>query len=277
MNVALFRVRVHTLPQATLYARNDSPSTLVRRALTSRPTVDGRLGAVWHVGNIRELGSDGVAFALGRSHLRALEVFDKVRGNFIEAPVELAPYTPCLFDAVYQVCGIAAQSRLAPTPAALGRQLEALLNASTVGSEEGVGFRVGQISDPTAFIEYIAGSFAVQRFRATFRPPNAWDAEADFQKPFQNYLAAAGGLDGATTISGPALDPEVLTKVTRAVAATGDDAEATVIEEEGGPRQKKRLQGNFVSLFPEDGEMQENPEGVLERMRDLYRKVRGPE
>lgn len=277
MNLALFRIRVHALPQATLFGKKDPPIVLIRRAVMERPTSEGRAGATWHVGNITEVGTDGLYFALGRSTRRAVEVYDSSSGNFVEAPVELAPYTHCLLDQRFQVCAIAANSRLAPTQAALGRQLEALLSDSAVSRQEGAGFTVDQISDPTAFIEYIVSSYAVKRFRATFRPPNAWDAEEAFQRPFQNYLAATGGLDGFTTVNGPALDRDVLEKVTRAVAASGDDAEATIVAEADMPKQKKRLRGNFVTLFAEDEEIQENPEGVLGRVRALYRKVRGPE
>lgn len=51
------------------------PCELLRRALEERPEAAGRLGVVWHVGNLESLDDSGIYFRFGKTTRATIEAY----------------------------------------------------------------------------------------------------------------------------------------------------------------------------------------------------------
>lgn len=272
----LFRIRVAPTSQLGLFAERLTPSELLRNAIESRPSFKTRPDIEWHIGNIKAIDERALLFAIGRTSPQAVETYDEGLRDFVETAFDVSPYTHAVVDTSLEVCAIAAKARLAPTTSGIARQLAHLLRDSSTAREHGVRFTVDQISDPEEFLHYLRTAYAIQSFTLTFRPPNAFDANSDFTKPFQRYLEATGGKRGQAVVTGGNLNHDTLETLTRSAAALGDDAKATVVPKKGDRRVRKALRGgNFTTLFVSEEDIVSEPGGVVDKVRELYRKVRG--
>jgi len=136
-------------------------------------------------------------------------------------------------------------------------------------------FEVAPIFDPNDLIAYLGRARAVSKFWVTFKRPNPFDADTDFQRPLQKILVESGGSKGKAQVEGDNLTVGALEKMARAAAATGDDAAATMILPRERARVQKRLKENPVMLSQEDLANGEQQQTLLARMRDEYRRIRG--
>jgi len=73
----------------------------------------------------------------------------------------------------------------------MARRLSDLMREAVQPDTFKVDFTVDPLKDPDSFIEYLRSAYAVKRFAMTFRTPNAWDVEHDFQAPLQQMLKEA--------------------------------------------------------------------------------------
>jgi hypothetical protein len=276
----LFRIQVFRSPQQRLPLEQPADpqpteaAALLRKAIESRPSASSRPGVDWHIGNVEPIGPDAVYFAVGRTTRSTVPFYDEMQGNFVELRSETAPHTHVVLDVPLEVCAIGAQSKLAKHTAATARQLERLLNVSTVARDSKARFEVSAIADPEGFVQKIRRAHAVTRFRMTFRSPNAFDVEEHFIRPQKALVALSGADRGKTEISGEDLNRDVIEELARSSAATGDDASARIRDTQAARPVAISLRGsNVLFRLPEPDE-DEKREAVVTRMRFLYRKVR---
>lgn len=64
-------------------------------------------------------------------------------------------------------------------------------------------------------------------------------------------------------------------ELARSAAATGNDAGATLYYPETEQKVRKRLKGNIVELSQEDLADDEQRKGFLQRIREMYSRIRG--
>ncbi len=269
----MFRVGVR--PTRPLLGLPEGAAAVLGQAIKSLPSIELRQGRTWHIGNVKPLGGDALYFRVGRISHSTMAVYDG-RG-FRDQEFETAPYTHVVLDLALEVCALARQSRLAPTAQGIARQLAALLNRSETARGMDAAFDIAAVFDPEDFVTYLTQASAVSRFWVTFKRPNPFDAEKDFQRPLQSILAASGGDKGRAQLEGESLIVENLEKMARAAAATGDDAAATMALPHQRRRVVKRLRENPVVLTQEDLESAAEQQQMLTRMRDEYRRIRGSE
>lgn len=272
----LFRIKVYPETQGQLFERERSRSEILRETLNSLPTAEFRPGLTWHIGNLAEIDVAGVYFRLGRTAASRIEIFDPKTATFIDQEFEAAPYTHVVLDFGLEICAIAKKPRLSPTTIHIARRFARLLAHSDKARELGASFEIDDIKDPADFISHLKEAYSISKFWVRFSRPNAFDADEDFAKPFQRMLEAADGEKGKTEIKGEDLNAKTLEAVTRSAAATGDDAAAWIQKSEDARKIKKQLRGNVVNLSQEAVAEQRQRKRLLDRMRDLYRKVRGP-
>jgi hypothetical protein len=212
-------------------------------------------------------------FRVGRISRSTLEVYQD--GVFADQEFETAPYTHVFLDIPLEVCCIAKKSRLAPTAVGVSHQFARLLNRSEFTRQMQAEFEIDPINDPKDLIAYLGSASSVQKFWITFKRPNPFDANKDFQQPMQNLLNSTGGSKGKTELQGTEMVVESLEKMARAAAATGDDAAAVMTLERQARRVTKRLRGNPVVFSQADVVEDADKRSVLTRMRDLYQRIRG--
>src|SRR5262249_36591359 len=117
-----------------------------------------------------------------------------------------------------------------------------------LAATDNLNFSVDAVKDPEPFIEHLVYATQITRFTIHFRRPNPFDADRDFQVPAQRYLQQVNGTEGKTTISGRSLDAEPLAALSRAAAASGDNAGALMVLDGEGKPVYRQLQGNAVTL-----------------------------
>jgi len=269
----LFRLKVFPTTQVNLFIDEMSRTQVLSTVIISLPDVELKFGSVWHIGNVSEVDHDSLYFRLGRTTKSTVEMYKN--GNFVDEPFEVAPYTHVIVDAKLEIAAIARKPRLSPTTKGIVNALVRLLNESKEGMRINAKFEIGEISDPEEFVSHLSTAYSVSKFWVSFSKPNPFDANIDFVQPMQKLLRETDGEEGKTEVKGLTLKPEILQEVARSAAATGDNAGATLQLEQEGKKIKKTLRQNPVIVTQEDITETEDKLTLLERIRKVYRRIRG--
>lgn len=222
----LYRVQVFVPDQLPLFVSLREPVEFLKAALLEKPTVDHPRGS-WHIGNVADISPIGLYFAIGKQLPRQMGALDD-SGDFHTLNALVAPNTHVLLDLHYQVLGIAKNSELAPASSTVAKKLEKLLQAADVIAKSNAKVDISAIDDPAEFVEMLEKAAAVTKFQVSFSLPNVWDADEDFQKPFQRTSREAGASSAAATFKGEDLERGTLVKLTRAAAAVGKRTKAWI-------------------------------------------------
>jgi hypothetical protein len=268
----LFRVKVFLAEQMNLLEPERSRSDILREVIESLPEAQLRRGVLWHLGNVEAIGSDSLYFRVGRTTTSTLEVFED--GKFADQMFETAPYTHVLIHLPTEVCVIAKKPQLSYRTHGVANQLARLFEHADTAIKLETQFEIGEITDPEDFISHLKNAFSISKFAVWFSQPNPFDVNEDFIRPAQRLVRASNGQQGKTELKGQQLNASVLEDISRSAAATGDDAVAWLKPTQAKRRVKKRLKGNPVILTQEHVDDAESKASLLQRMLDLYRRVR---
>lgn len=270
---SLFRAKFIRPQQTDIEHTDITPQELFLRSIAEKPSCEIRSGHMWHIGNIEHFSEEKGYFAAGRTTRTTLERYDEDTKDFQEEELETSPYTHCVFDAGIGFLGIAAKPRLAPTPKGIAAKIQSLLSQTEVVVQNEISVELSPIPDPEGFLSALSSAYRIARFKATFRGPNPFDADEHFQRPLSVYLAAANGTLGNAQISGEALDSNVLQKVSRSTAATGNSASARIEREQGERLTTISMKEEVAKRRYDDGDLDQAE--VLRDLTALYRRVRG--
>ncbi len=272
----LYRMKFFLPTQTNLFSDNNlKREEILRHILKEKPSMELREGHNWHIGNVYHVDETGGYFAVGRTTKSILEKYDKQTGNFIEEQLETSPYTHVIFERSIGFVAIAKKTKLAPTVAGIAAKLSKLFSISDFINSNHIDVSLDPISDPYDFINAVQTAYSIKFFEVTFTKSNPFDADEFFQKPMEKYLDAARGEKGKTAIFGPSLDSETLINVTRSIAATGNDAKASLKVSESARYSTKRLKGNPACFqIPEE---EFTRESALVEARETYANVRDHE
>ncbi len=273
LDFQLFRIQVYLSPQTSFLDTTRDPRTILEQAIKARPSVDLSAGVKGHIGNVSQLDDTAYYFRFGKTRKTNIEVYKD--GSFEDEEFEQAPYTHVVLDVEREVCCIARKATLSPKVFGIATQLARLLTRSETGTKFRATFGIGEINDPTDFIVFLQKAVAIEKLWMTFSPPNAWDANEDFEEPLRKTLRELDGKKGKVEFEGEHLKTEGLEDALRSTAAVGNDAGATLWAEGEERRVRKRLRGNSVIVSQEEIVLDEDRRDLLARMRRAYDRVRG--
>ncbi|MFA4966686.1 MAG: hypothetical protein WC624_00480 [Candidatus Margulisiibacteriota bacterium] len=270
----LFRIKVVQLSQTALFSRRDiKPSELLKEAIVSLPKDDKERMLIWHIGNIEEVDNNGLYFRIGRTTPQTTERYKD--GVFVEEMDEIAPYTHVLIDIEKEVCAIAKKIKVSPTSKGTARQLIRLLNYSEIKKRDNIEFEISDIKDPDDFISHIKKAHSVSKYWLTFSRPNPIDNDDLVVKPLEAMLQGLGADKGKTEFDGKDLDRERLETLSRSIAATGEEAGATIKKNEKDRGTRRRLRGNPVIIKVEDVAREKGHHlELLKIIRSTYENIR---
>ena len=270
----LFRLKIYKPRQMSLFVQDKSPLEILREVIFSLPSAELRKGITWHIGNITYLDEDGLYFRIGRISKSTIETYKD--GNFIDQKFETAPYTHVVLDTKLEVCAIARKAKLSRTAIGIAHRFVELLSRSERALLYRVEFEIDEINDPEDFLTHLYKAYLISNFWVTFSRPNPFDLDYDFLKPLASFLEKSRGDKGKVEIQAKGgLNPVALEAVIRSIATTGEDAGALIIEGESGKKVRKRLRGNPVVISEEDLTDDQQRRRILQRLREIYRKIRG--
>lgn len=272
-SIYLFRLKAIKAAQGALIEKGISREEFLTSVIESKPSEELREGYIWHVGNVLNVGKDGLLFAAGRTTKKSKELYDEESGDFIQVEDEESPFTYVYYDRKYSILAIEPKSKLAPTVKGIANNLAKLFNQQALVHDFGAKIEISEIWDPEDFLKQIRDAYSVVGFTVEFSNPNPFDVEADFHRPMERYLESTGGKTGKTTVQGDDLDRNSIEKVTRSVASTGNDASARIRHEEKQRPVTRHLRGDPVSIAFDEEERQE-PKGLMERIREAYARIR---
>ncbi|MDP3638519.1 MAG: hypothetical protein Q8R51_14140 [Azonexus sp.] len=266
----LYRVRLFESSQRGFWEGQDR-SEVLRRAISSKPSLFGRGRNEWHIGNVHEISSRAIAFRMGRESPTLKESFDPVSHDFRKLNEPIGPSSLAVFDLPLGVLAIAMRSSLATNPELLGKRFEELLRASGPLIESSYNLHVGPIYDPSDFIEKLRSAHKIKMFFVNFRRPNPTDINKWFQQPLQNALALAEGEKGSVGFDGENLNPEILASISKAFSATGDEVKAKMqLPDENSLRWHKN-KSSMLGFSAEDGV---SLSAVYEEMMSIYAQLK---
>lgn len=270
----LFRIKVAFPSQLMMFGEQSSPPDIIKQAINEKPSKEIRKGNVWHIGNIEEVGKDGLFFALGREKKSIIDKYDSASGDFVDVEDEQAPYTYVFIDLKFQVCAISHKAKVSQNVSASAKNLANLLKETEIANANGYTFNLLEIQDTSEFLELISNAFAIKEFSISFSPPNPWDVEPDFQRPMQNLLQETGGVGGVTKINGDSLNNQILRKLTSSAAATGNKASAKIQEASDGRAVLKKLGGNPATVSTDRINTAQEKLDLMAQVRKFYLFIR---
>jgi hypothetical protein len=268
----LFRIKVYPSEQMR-FDGPQKPSEILLETIKSLPSAELWRGMIWHIGNIYEIDGNGLYFRVGRTTKAKREIYQE--GNFIDEEFEEAPYTHVVLDIPTEVCAIAKKPKLSPSPKGIANQLIRLLTGSETAQYCGAIFEIDRLKDPEDLITHLNRAHGISRFSMTFSRPNPFDVEEDIVRPFSKLINEAQGEKGKAQIDGENLKPQLLEKLARSAAATGNDATARLrLDKEQEPT-TIHLRENPVFVRHEDVSESKQKRTLLDKVRRVYRQVRG--
>jgi len=269
----IFRLKIFPSRQRNLFEEDLERTQILSSVIKSLPEVELKEGSIWHIGDIIDIEEGSLYFRLGRTTSSTYEMYKD--GHFLDESFEVTPYTHVLIDINLEFTAIAKKPRLSPNSKGIANALTRLLNESKEGIRLNATFEISEISDPEKFIEYLNSAYSVQKFWISFSRPNPIDVNRDYIQPMQNLLKESNGDEGKTEIKGTVLRPEILQEVARSAAVTGDNAGATMIIDQKGQKITKTLRENPIIIMQEEVDKLEDKMLLLQKMRNIYEKIRG--
>ena len=270
----LYRLKAIRGTQSPLFSQDISRREFITKLIQSKPSQELRSGYIWHIGNVKDIGEDGMTFAVGRTTIASQEKYDEETGDFVEVDDEQSPFTYVAYDKKISVIAITPKSKLAPTTKGIARNIEKLLNADLYTKENEIRIELKEIPDPEGFITQIHSAYAVVGFKMEFGEPNPFDVEKDFHKPMESLLSESGGDKGATSVSGRDLERDVLEILARSVASVGNDASARIRKIEGDRPITRHMKGDPATFLVDEFGIPEQAADILVKLRNTYRRIR---
>lgn len=268
----LFRLRLFLTP--TLFNQDVDRVNVLREIISEKPSAEIRKGFWWHIGNVKDLGINGAYFALGRTTKSIIELYDPKTRDFVVDEHPESPYTHVYIDFPLQVLAIGYKPRLSQYTKSIAEQLEKLLNQQEKIKHNDMSADIAPLSDPRDFITHLKEAAVVGTFTAEFTLPNPFDAEEDFEKPFQRFIHASAGNKGKASVSGPDLNRDTIENIARSCAVAGNDALARMKDTDKSRFRIRRLKGRAVTIDYNDDDPNESPESFLEAIRETYKAIR---
>lgn len=273
----LFRIKLEFPEQISLFNNLDviDKPSLIRSAISEKPSAEIRKDHWWHIGNVEKLGQNGLFFFLGKETKSSTSIYDTDEGNFKEGSLEEAPYTQVFIDTTIQLCAIGKKNKISPKTQNIATNLANLLNKSATSREGNFSFIISQINNPENFLKSIENADAVKKFSFSLSRPNPFDANRDFHEPLKKLTREINSKKGKAEFVGENLSKEVITDLAKSVSTSGDDATAKLIPKIGGPAIAVRLGNNPARLHAKDDELKGKKEEFLSEIQNLYFKIRG--
>ena len=274
-HIHVLRIKCEGLPQGDFLRIASNPAVIISRSIQAKPTADVGRGSEWHIGNVKPLDEGGISFAMGRTQAVTTQQFDEATHDFVEEEAMRAPFTFGVFDPELQVCGVIRKSGVSQSTSEIAGKLAILLNSAPFARDANSTIIVESIPDPVNFMQAIQSAEAVIRFSFTVTRPNPIDVDRLIQGPAKEFTQQVRGERSRVETEGSNLDKDAIGDVTKAVAADGEQAAATIRPGEGGPPRRVHLSGNPVTerIEPEPGTSV--LVAVLEGARRGYRRIRG--
>lgn len=274
-SIHLLRCKAEPLPQADAFRPPRSSTAIISASFKERPTTKVPRGAVWHIGNTREISGGGIFFALGREAILKKQQFNDSRREFEEVEQEQAPFTVGVYDPETQAAGVLVRQGVSLSAREIATKLEILLESTGIARSHNTRIVVDPIADPRGFIDILLNANRVTRFEFDFSLPNPPDDEKYIQRPLKEFGKEVGATEGKASLKGSNLDASKLVELTRAVAAEGDDVTANVELTPGGGIERRSLTHNPMRE-PVEAELHEGTgPAILRAVRRAYRRVRG--
>ena len=273
LELQLFRILVLYNSQQNLFISEwPNPKELLTNLVFEHPSYESSRRITWHIGNVEQIDENGFYFRFGKTTRSLIEYYEN--GNFQDVDFEMSPYTHIFLDTNLEVCSIAQKTKLARSTRGIANRLRDVLNYST-NSPRNIGtFEIKELKDPQGFIEYIKSAYNIKKFWVTIPPPNAWDVDKDFTKPFQKTIKEINANKSKAEFSGNELDSKKIEPIARTVASLGQDASLTYKDKAESKYKTKRLKANKVVIPIEEDLIDKNKQNIINKIRSAYKNIK---
>lgn len=219
---------------------------------------------VYLTSKVSTIDNNGLYFKFGIQRIKKGILFDEQLKDFIESDKSDADYAHCFYDTKRQVLAIEKKNGTV-TPKSLALKLAIAIDSvkknelysNKLTAEEKMLLvnstcKIRPICEPNEFINKIESAYRVTTFTVSLFPPNPTDFNDALKKPLDNYMEATGAVEGTVTIknSHEGLESSRLVSLSRQIGAYGANAEARIVDEEGGKPYRIMLnrKENYASI-----------------------------
>lgn len=276
----LFRIQITKSVQLPLFYRDIDRKEIIVSAINEKPELLIS-ETLWRIGNINLFDDGrGLYFQVGKEVQKQQSVIDDESGDFLSEFNVVAPNTPVIVDLHYQLAAIASSTELAQISRSVSGKIKRLMMSSSIVNELQVDISIDPINDPMEFLEIIMAADAVTKFQVAYGLPNVWDAESDFQKPFQETAGKLGASESTAKFKGDDLDRSAIRQLTKAASAVGKRAKAWVkkgLSSKPIAITQEENQVTFTSTPPVDSHDLRKQSQILRTVRTTYERVRQSE
>ena len=253
-------------------ARGIDRPDLLRQAIREQPEHTSSKARTWRIADMASIDDTGLYFRIGRDKHSSTQVY--FDGGFREETLTTNPWTHVVIDLRTGTTGIAREPTLANTTDVVAAQLEKLLNSTTITRAQGVQIDINAITDPRSFLEYLAKAERITAFGVTVKRPNTIDANKDVIKPLERFIRNIHAKKGRLGATGNSLSATEIQDVVRSAAASGDEADATIIDGDGA-KIRRRLGDNPATFTIAEAITQDQYGPLIRRMRQYRESIRG--
>jgi len=269
----LYRIKLleETQPTLPFDELGNDRSSLLKQVIDSEPEENDKRQK-WKLGKYSRIDSNAYHVKIGRNATAHRPTFKD--GDFLDQESENSPYTHIVIDTEIEVVAIAQRPELARKTSTIAAQFIKLISQSELIKMRKLDIQISAIPDPRTFLESISDAYAITTFSFTATRPNPFDANKYIQKPVQEVVKKTDGKEAKLTIKGDSLTSEVLEEITKAVAASGDNATAKIIPSKGTPPTSKHLSGSQATISQISMEGIDDWNNFIEKLRRRYASIR---
>ncbi len=268
----LYRAKFIKPNEPHLFDPDISPAQIFHSAITECPEYQVNEDLTWHIGNVDIVSETTGTFAVGKTARKTAEKYDEDAKEFYLTDEESSPYTNVLFDSALGILGIKKKTVLAAHTKQIAHRLRQLFASSNTVKDLSIDVKVEHIPDPTDFITKIRSAYAIRSFKSTFTGPNPIDADEIFQKPLSVYCQSIGGENGAITVYGKSLTPDVVESIAHSSAATANNVTAKIQQHQNSKPLPISFKGDPTRLVA-NSDLQ--PSELIYLLQQEYLRVRG--
>jgi hypothetical protein len=274
-HIYIFRCKLIKNKQLPLEFESYTPEQIFKSALSEKPSIEMREGYTWHIGNIHYETETIGHFKIGRKEISALPKYDDESKDFIDELSENSPNTVIYFDTNLGLLGVVKKYELSPTEFGIADKIEKLLQSTNIVNDTMTTVEIDSLKNPIEFISRIKNAYCIKKYTVTFGGPNPFDADEHFHKPMSIYLNEANGKEGKTIIDGDDLNSEVIVRMTRSIASTGNDATARIQDKQYEKVVTVYLKNNPAKVIVPQTELSDSL--IVGKMIEAYNGVRNNE
>ena len=136
------------------------------------------------------------------------------------------------------------------------------------------------MESPDTLVDWLSSAYQVTSYKFSFSGPNFRDVEEDIQRPLSRIANILRGERNEALVENRrnGLEKDVIVELTRKLMATGESISAKRLASESAESEEEfTTSGTSMKIDVESLEGSQSQQEAVDRVREIYRRLRGEE